>query len=46
MVFHNGGTWGSQAHMSIAADRGPIVVLLSGTYRNLDSLGGRIVDVD
>lgn len=44
VVFHNGGTWGSQAHLSIAPDRNRIVVLLSGTYRDLDSLGGRIVD--
>lgn len=44
VVFHNGGTWGSQAHLSIAPDRDRIVVLLSGAYRDLDSLGGRIVE--
>lgn len=46
VVFHNGGTWGSQAHLSVAPDRDRVVVLLSGTYRDLDGLGGRIVDAD
>ncbi|MDZ3830854.1 MAG: serine hydrolase domain-containing protein [Sphingopyxis sp.] len=44
VAFHNGGTWGSQAHLSVAHDRMRGAVLLSGTHRDLDSIGGKFVD--
>ncbi|ORJ97469.1 hypothetical protein A6F55_21115 [Prescottella equi] len=46
VTFHHGGTWGSQAHVAVAPERGRTVVLLSATYRDLDTLGGRLVEVD
>ncbi|ODT78076.1 MAG: hypothetical protein ABS76_25140 [Pelagibacterium sp. SCN 64-44] len=42
--FHTGGTWGSQSHLSVAADRERGAVLLSGTWRDLDRLGGNFVE--
>lgn len=46
VAFHSGGTWGSQAHVAVAPDRGRTVVLLSATHRDLDTLGGRLINVE
>ncbi|KJL20418.1 D-alanyl-D-alanine-carboxypeptidase/endopeptidase AmpH precursor [Microbacterium oxydans] len=43
IVHHNGGTWGSQAHVSLHVDRGRAVVALSGTYRDLDGFAFRFL---
>lgn len=45
VAFHNGGTWGSQAHISVAPDRNRAIALLSGTYRDLDTTGVKFVDI-
>jgi CubicO group peptidase (beta-lactamase class C family) len=42
VAFHNGGTWGSQAHISVAPERHRAVVMLSGTHRDMDGACGRI----
>ncbi|MFT4281716.1 serine hydrolase domain-containing protein [Microbacterium sp.] len=42
VIHHDGGTWGSQAHLSLSPDTGRAVVALSAKYRPLTRLADRI----
>ncbi|KZE90746.1 serine hydrolase domain-containing protein [Microbacterium sp. TNHR37B] len=42
IAHHDGGTWGSQAHLSLCPDTGRAVIALSATYRPLAPFADRV----